>query len=229
MPRKPQSRGTCHYCGDEITRRSVAKHLAQCTQRAGMIRFAEAGKQPVETLWYLQIQDAHNKEFWLHLEMRGSATLEKLDAYLRAIWLECCGHMSKFTIGGWGSLDVGKSRKADDVFAKEAALLHLYDFGTTSETEIHAAGSRTGRAPDRYAIAQMARNKMPEMRCRDCGSPATHLCIECLYEATKEGAWFLCEKHVKTHPHDEYGEPVALVNSPRVGMCGYEGPANPPY
>jgi len=34
--------------------------------------------------------------------MRGSATLAKLDDYLRAIWLECCGHLSKFTIGGWG-------------------------------------------------------------------------------------------------------------------------------
>jgi len=34
--------------------------------------------------------------------MRGSATLTKLDDYLRAIWLECCGHLSKFTIGGWG-------------------------------------------------------------------------------------------------------------------------------
>ena len=34
------------------------------------------------------------------LEMRGSATLAKLDDYLRAIWLECCGYLSGFTIGG---------------------------------------------------------------------------------------------------------------------------------
>ena len=27
------------------------------------------------------------------------------------------------------------------------------------------------------------------------------------------------------HPHDQYGEPIPLVNSPRLGMCGYDGPA----
>lgn len=30
-------------------------------------------------------------------------------------------------------------------------------------------------------------------------------------------------------PHDDYGEPIELVNSPRLGMCGYTGPADPPY
>ena len=39
----------------------------------------------------------------------------------------------------------------------------------------------------------------------------------------------LCDEHAKSHPHDEYGEPVALVNSPRMGLCGYDGPAEPPY
>ena len=29
--------------------------------------------------------------------------------------------------------------------------------------------------------------------------------------------------------HDEYGDPMPLVNSPRTGMCAYDGPAEPPY
>ncbi len=50
---------------------------------------------------------------------------------------------------------------------------------------------------------------------------------ECLIE---EDVWgTLCEKHAKTHPHDNYGEPIASVNSSRLGMCGYNGPAEPPY
>ena len=32
--------------------------------------------------------------------MCGSAALEELDYYLRTIWLECCGHLSRITIGG---------------------------------------------------------------------------------------------------------------------------------
>jgi hypothetical protein len=207
----------------------MSPHLAKCEERANAIRTANAGKQPEEALWHVRVQAAYDKDFWLDLEMCGSATLEKLDSYLRYIWLECCGHLSKFTVGGWQGHDVGKARKADDVFAKEPELLHLYDFGTTSETNIHVVGSRKGKATTKHPIALMSRNNMPEMECKECGKLATHLCIECLYEADETGMWFLCDEHTESHPHTEYGEPVLLFNSPRMGMCGYEGPAEPPY
>jgi hypothetical protein len=207
----------------------MSRHLAKCAKRIQVIQSADAGKGTEETLWHLRVQDAYAKDFWLDLEMRGSTTLEKLDAYLRAIWLECCGHLSKFTVGGWQGYDVGKARQSDDVFAKEPDMLHLYDFGTTSETEIHVVGSRRGNAATSHPIALMSRNNMPVMECNECGKLATHLCIECLYEADEMGTGFLCDEHAATHPHTEYGEPMPLFNSPRTGMCGYEGPAEPPY
>jgi hypothetical protein len=51
--------------------------------------------------------------------------------------------------------------------------------------------------------------------------------LECVYEMDEQGT--LCDEHARNHPHDNYGEPMPLVNSPRVGMCGYDGPAEPPY
>jgi len=51
--------------------------------------------------------------------------------------------------------------------------------------------------------------------------------MECRYEDETPG--FLCDAHAATHRHDDYGEPIALVNSPRMGLCGYTGPTNPPY
>lgn len=229
MSRKPESRGTCAYCRELITRRSISKHMQVCSKRQESLAAAEKSDRPVEFLWHLRVQDAYDSAFWLDLEMRGSASLSTLDAYLRAIWLECCGHLSKFTVGGWGGHDVGKSRKADNVFTRETILRHLYDFGTTSETDIKVVGSRQGKATTRHPIALLARNNMPEMPCSQCGKPAAYLCIECLYEGDEEGAWFLCDEHVANHPHEEYGEPIPLVNSPRLGMCGYDGPAEPPY
>lgn len=230
MARKPQSRGNCQYCGEETTKSGMTRHLAKCDKRSQTIQTANASKQqPVETLWQLRVQDVYGKDFWLDLEMSGSAKLEKLDSYLRAIWLECCGHLSKFTVGGWHGYDIGKARTADNVFAKEAELLHLYDFGTTSETEIKVVGWRQGNATTKHPIALMARNNMPEMLCKECDKPAAFLCLECLYEADEAGTWFLCDEHAGDHPHEEYGEPIPLVNSPRLGMCGYEGPADPPY
>ena len=36
--------------------------------------------------------------YWLHIEIPAKATLEDLDHFLRAVWLECCGHLSSFDI-----------------------------------------------------------------------------------------------------------------------------------
>jgi hypothetical protein len=229
MARNPQSRGKCQYCSEEIAKSGMTRHLAKCEKRAKVIQDANDGKQLEETLWHVRVQAAHDKDFWLDLEMRGSATLEKLDAYLRAIWLECCGHLSQFTVGSWGGHEVGKARKADDVFTKESTLEHLYDFGTTSETVIQVIGLREGKATTKHPIVLMSRNNMPVMECNECDKPATHLCVECLIEADRAGTWLLCDEHAETHPHTEYGEPVPLFNSPRMGMCGYDGPAEPPY
>ena len=227
MPRSPESRGTCTYCGEVITKRSVRKHLDKCPKRQETLFATEASSRQVEMLWHLRVQDAYDKDFWLDLEMNGSASLDKLDKYLRAIWLECCGHLSKFTIGGWGGMDVGKARKANAIFELGLVLRHLYDFGTTSETDIKLVGYREGKATTKYPIALLARNRMPEVACQECGQPAQWLCIECVYEEDKSG--YLCDEHMEEHPHEIYGEPMPLVNSPRTGMCGYDGPAEPPY
>jgi hypothetical protein len=225
MTRKPQSHSKCQYCGKENTKSGMTKHLANCEKRFMTI---ESSKQLTETIWHLRVQSLYSKDFWLDLEMRGSAPLEKLDHYLREIWLECCGHLSKFTVGGWGG-EVSKGRRADDVFTMQTTLRHLYDFGTTSETDIQVVEVREGKATTKHPIALMARNTMPKMLCIECGKPAGYLCLECLYEATESGTWLLCNEHAEDHPHEEFGEPLPLVNSPRMGVCGYTGPAEPPY
>lgn len=99
--------------------------------------------------------------------------------------------------------------------------------GTSSETLIKAVGEREGNPLSPHPIFLMARNDEPEAHCIECGQPASWLCIECLYET--EGPGTLCDEHAENHPHHNYGEPMPLLNSPRTGMCGYEGPAEPPY
>lgn len=226
MPRKPESRGACAYCGEVFTKRSAAKHLEKCPRRLELIQTAAASDRPEENLWHLRVQDAYDKDFWLDLEMRGSATLTKLDEYLRAIWLECCGHLSEFTVGGWGGTKVAKARSANAAFGTGLVLRHLYDFGTTSETDIKAVSVRQGKALTARPISLLARNQPPQAFCQECGQPATWLCQECVYEP-KANAGFLCAEHSEEHIHDESILPV--VNSPRVGLCGYFGPAEPPY
>ncbi|MBU4224495.1 MAG: hypothetical protein KKC71_01570 [Chloroflexi bacterium] len=113
MARRKQSRGKCAYCGEEMAKAGISKHLPICPRRLEVIQAAAQKEVETENLWHLRVKAAYSSAFWLDLEMRGTATLEKLDKYLRAIWLECCGHLSQFTIGGWGGRQVGKARTAD--------------------------------------------------------------------------------------------------------------------
>jgi hypothetical protein len=203
----------------------MGRHLTRCPHLQKQAVGARVGKP--ETLLRLRMQDGYEGAFWLDVEVRGDCTLADIDQYLRAIWLECCGQMSKFSIGGWGGADVARSRRAQAVLTEGVELTHIYDFGTESVTRINAVGSRQSAPLSQRPIALLARNVPPEVACVECAQPASHLCQECQQDWESPGT--LCPRHAKTHPHEEYGEPVEIVNSPRLGLCGYTGPAEPPY
>jgi hypothetical protein len=222
-----QSRGTCLHCGYETTKGSMGRHLTSCKALQSAIGSATQSSRKPEQLYRLRAKDAYGGQFWIDLELRGSAKLSDLDSYLRAIWLECCGHMSQFSIGGWRGEEIGMSRKIEALFHEGVTLTHIYDFGTSSETQISYVSEREGVPLTTKPIVLLARNLMPEASCSECGQPATYYCTECQIEEGRSG--MLCTPHAESHPHNNYGEPVALVNSPRMGMCGYDGPALPPY
>lgn len=228
MPRAKQSQGKCNFCGKQMSKSGLTKHLSGCLERQQVISQANQKAGATQSLYHLQVRDAYSSDFWLHLEMNGTATLNDLDKYLRAIWLECCGHLSQFSVGGWSGDEISKGTRIERVFKIGVELTHIYDFGTSSETLIKAIGVREGKPLTKHPIFLMARNNMPEVFCMECDQPAAWLCMECVSELEESG--LLCDEHVRSHPHqDDYGEPMPLYNSPRVGMCGYDGPAEPPY
>jgi hypothetical protein len=227
MARKKQTRGKCTFCKREMTKGGLSRHLKTCSQRIEAIDKIDLASGQEQALYHLQVQDAWWGDFWLHLEIRGSATLEDLDHYLRWIWLECCGHLSRFSIGGWSGDEIPMQRQIEQVFRPSLELTHIYDFGTSSETKIKLINMRKGKPLTPHPIFLMARNDRPEIQCVECDESASWFCLECVYDLDKPGT--LCNTHAENHPHDSYGEPMPLVNSPRTGLCGYDGPAEPPY
>ncbi len=222
------SKAKCSYCQEDFTTLSMAKHLKSCPKHLAARAKAESGNSVSEALYYLRLYEPYGKDFWLEVEIRGSAKMKDLDFYLREIWLECCGHLSEFSAGGWGSPKIAMTKKVAEVFDRYAEIIHLYDFGSTSTTAIKLISQRDGKPLSKHPIELMARNLMPEIECRDCEEISKWLCVQCLYEYQVGG--MVCQKHYKKHKsHDEYGEPLKLVNSPRLGTCGYTGPADPPY
>ena len=233
------TKGQCGYCGREMTCTGIGRHLQSCAERRREGEKAARRRGSLEQLYHLQVRDGYGLGYWLHLEMDGTATLFDLDQYLRRIWLECCGHMSAFEIDGLEYMDSPEDSfgfgdpesvdaTADQVLSPGLTFTHEYDFGTTTELSIRVLDRRTGRPTTKYPIALMARNDPIHIPRGECGEPARVICLDCCHEGAY-GAGHVCADHVIAHAaHDDYGK-LAIFNSPRSGVCGYDGPAEPPY
>jgi len=230
MSASNRAKGNCEFCGRKMTSGGLVKHLKSCDDRNKAIIYANesSGKTQEQRLYHLYIKNFYNSNFWLHLELNGNVKLKVLDDYLRAIWLECCEHMSHFTLGNnaWGD-EISMNRKVYQLLETDMELTHVYDFGSSTITSIKTVDTRWGKPLTGHPIFLMARNEMPEVHCERCNKKATWLLED--YDSF-DGGEFLCEKHKEEEVDDEYDERLLeLVNSPRFGVCGYTGPATDPY
>ncbi len=104
----------------------------------------------------------------------------------------------------------------DKVLRPGLKFFHEYDFGTTTHLALKVVAEQENRL-SKNAIYLLARNLPPPIKCARCEAPATQVCVECI---DTEAGW-LCGAHAEKHRHQDMFLPV--VNSPRVGMCGYTG------
>lgn len=118
--------------------------------------------------------------------------------------------------------EIPMSRKAKKVFSKGLKLKYQYDFGSTTELEVVVVAEYKVQA--RKNIFLLSRNEPLCIICSACGKKnATQICGECNYNEDAE----FCEKCAKEHSKncdafEDYAA-MAIVNSPRMGVCGYEG------
>lgn len=98
---KAMTIGICEYCEGEFEKSKMTQHLKHCKKRAAAIAASEGdGKVQKQKLFHLIVEGRYNPQYWMHIEMPASVSLFVLDAFLRDIWLECCGHLSAFEIAG---------------------------------------------------------------------------------------------------------------------------------
>ena len=201
------SKGNCYLCGAELGKTAMKNHIMKLHD----MRDEATGQE----CCLLKIEGADDKEYWLYVDIPIRSTLNVLDTFLRKIWLECCGHMSAFS--GSGHREIGKSRKLDS-FSPGDKLLHEYDFGSTTETLITVVG-RTFRKQQKEAVRVLARNIPPVFRCAKCGAEAEWILPERFYESENP---FYCNKCLEEEAAEEVMV-LPVTNSPRMGVCGYEG------
>jgi len=228
MPRQKQTKGKCSFCGKEFAKSGMTRHLKTCTARQEVIA-NKKGKQ--EILFHVQVQGQWRPEYWMHLEMPGSITLEKFDQFLRDTWLECCGHLSMFEINGtryevsvdptwdyWGEVPKTMKHKLAKVFYPGLKADYEYDFGSTTPLGVNVIAQREGVPDKKNTIHILSRNEPPDIPCENCGQrQATRVYVWEEYTA-------MCDECGDESGYDEEGW-LPVVNSPRVGECAYTGDA----
>jgi hypothetical protein len=127
--------------------------------------------------------------------------------------------MSAFTVKNYQG--ISKMASARNVFENFKELNYEYDFGSTTNLKIKLLDKVM--LPNDGNLTVLMRNELPAYTCAKCKSPATQFCFDCSYEDKPP---LYCNKCIEKHGHKapEY-DPTAIINSPRMGVCGYDGPA----
>ena len=203
------STGKCRICDKEFSQSGIKKHILSCNkdnekEKVFLVR-AEAGP------------------FWVYFEIETKKTLKHLDQFLRDLWLECCGHLSAFTIKNQRysvyEQELDYDEKSMNIKLKEILKPNLkfnyeYDFGTTTDLSLECLKEKKGSK----GINIIARNNPIDFKCEKCKKPAELVCVQCIWD----GKGFVCSKCLRQHKCIE-PDFLPIVNSPRMGMCGFTG------
>ena len=221
-----KTNGICSLCGCEFSKTAMKKHVVQCMQKHPS-RKPSGYPVPIQTrLFTILVEGNFLHEYWMYIEVPANSLLRGLDSFIRDNWVECCGHLSVFSING-----IQYISETDEYFKEDKSMNYLldkvlmpgqefsyeYDFGSPTYLELKVVNEREIEDSGR-SIEILARNEMPVVNCDSCGKTATYVCRQC----SNTGEGWVCDDCAPDH---QCGEEVLLpvVNSPRVGVCGYSG------
>lgn len=226
MKRTFSNQAMCGICGEEVAVKQMLRHVKACRQANPL----KEGKRQ-QKIFTLRVTSLEYPGYFLYLEIEGGQRLFLLDSFLRDIWLECCGHISQFTIAGevYSSYTDGEmmeelgeqsdmSVKLQKVMGKGLAFQYEYDMGSTTDLKLEVVDVRETKEKLPKGFLLVARNLAPAIPCKECKAPATQVLMD---YSEDHGAY--CDDCAEKKFGDDTDMMLPVVNSPRMGVCGYTG------
>ena len=218
------STGTCRYCGKSFTGSGMSRHIAACPSRKSSVEGNAS-----QRLLHLVVSDSEEPDYWLHILTAPETPLSEIDVFLRAIWVECCGHSSEFVAAGtryisdFNLLPVPMQEESEsfDLPLSELPdcrhIVYRYDLGCPTTLYIRRLHPIESPVTEQTVVLA-ARNDPPQIEC-SCGAGAALLFArDLLYESFDDA--FFCDHCIEAYDGDP--EMLApITNSPRMGVCGY--------
>lgn len=249
MENKLKSEGKCLFCNETFSKASINRHLQKHLQEKTV-----HNKPGKSFLLKIELSPKWGSAgYFLSLWVDGAARIKNIDSFLRAIWLECCGHMSSFVNiankkqrGGMGNffeaqnlLEKGQTKEYEKMMedttgeipksrkVKDAlykGLVLEYQYDFGSTTELKISVVAQYPIVADEDIVLLSRNEPLEFLCDSCGAaPAVELCN--VHEWGED--CMFCAKCAKKHAKNctDFNDYASfpIVNSPRMGVCAYTG------
>jgi hypothetical protein len=209
-----QSEGHCIFCDDYFSQKDLNRHLTTHLKRK-----AKEDKDQITTSYHHIVVEAGVQ--FLHLLVKSSCEMAAIDDFLRAIWLDCCGHQSGFHVKKGPEIEM--EERVENVLTPKTKIHHDYDYGTTTRTFLKSQNQYDLDFDDEDIIL-LSRNEPLKIMCTVCSKkPAKVACTSCMWEQDAYYCTTCAKKHDAICEDFEDYARVRIVNSPRMGECGYEG------
>lgn len=127
----------CYYCNKELTERTIKRHMKNCAEMKECIDRELKQSKSRRKQYILAIKDEYSKKYCIYISIDAALQLCHLDQFIRDVWVECCGHLSEFTIDGDNYHDNRDGNYEMNVRLNEVLYIgqkfeYVYDFGSST-------------------------------------------------------------------------------------------------
>jgi hypothetical protein len=253
MEQNLKSEGKCYFCGKTFSSTGINRHLkvhlqknaienTQGCSRSFLIKIETDprwGNAPYFlSLWIdggatMADIDDFLRDIWLECCDHSSAFCDpQVRRQRRRMWNDYFETADKLLEKGKikqyeemmeeANGDISMSRKVSKVFHKDLKLEYEYDFGSSTRLLLTIIEEYPIKADQQIVL--LSRNEPLEWLCDTCGKvPATQICVAHGWGEDRLFCDKCGKKHAKTCDNFEECGALPVVNSPRMGVCTYEG------